>query len=107
MTLKETLSQPDRDQFLDAMKKKLNDHISRGHWKVIPDKCVPSHKWSIPMVWAMKQNNNPVGGKITWKVRLCAGGHRSMEFVDYWDTYSPVVSWQTIRLIFVIALVNN
>ena len=35
------------------------------------------------------------------------GVHRSVEFIDYWDTYSPVVSWQTIRLIFVIALVNN
>ena len=30
-----------------------------------------------------------------------------MEFVDYWDTYSPVVSWQTIRLIFVLAIVNK
>ena len=47
-------------------------------------------------------------GEITkWKGRLCAGGHRSVEFVDYWDTYSPVVSWQTIRLIFVLAIVND
>ena len=30
-----------------------------------------------------------------------------MEFVDYWDTYSPVVSWQTIRLIFILAIVND
>lgn len=31
MTLKEALTQPDRAQFLEAMKKELNDHISRGH----------------------------------------------------------------------------
>ena len=30
-----------------------------------------------------------------------------MEFVDYWDTYSPVVSWQTIRLVFTLALINK
>ena len=59
------------------------------------------------MAWAMKRKRNPVGEILKWKARLCAGGHRSKEFVDYWDTYSPVVSWQTIRLIFVIALVNE
>ena len=59
------------------------------------------------MVWPMKRKRNPVGEIIKWKARLCAGGHRSVEFVDYWDTYSPVVSWQTIRLIFTLAIVNN
>ena len=107
MTLAEAMSQPDRQQFIQAMKKELNDHISRGHWKVIPSKFVPSHKRCLPMVWSMKRKRNPIGEIIKWKARLCAGGHRSMEFVDYWDTYSPVVSWQTIRLVFVLAIVNN
>ena len=55
----------------------------------------------------MKQKRNPIGEIVKWKARLCAGGHRSIEFVDYLDTYSPVVSWQTIRLIFTLAIVNN
>ena len=61
----------------------------------------------LPMVWSMKRKRNPIGEVIKWKARLCAGGHRSKEFVDYWDTYSPVVSWQTIRLIFTLAIVND
>ena len=61
MTLREALAQPDKEQFLKAMKKELNDHISRGHWKVIPIKHVPSHKQCLPMVWAMKRKRNPVG----------------------------------------------
>ena len=89
------------------MKKNLNDHISRGHWKLIPIKHVPSHKQCLLVVWAMKRKRNPVGEIIKWKARLCAGGHRSREFVNYLDTYSLVVSWQTVRLIFVIALVKN
>ena len=35
------------------------------------------------------------------------GGHKPVEFVDYWNTYSPVVSWQTVRLIFALAIANN
>lgn len=29
------------------------------------------------------------------------------EFIDYWDTYSPVVLWQRIRLTFILAIVNG
>ena len=107
MTLSEALRQPDRDKFLAAMQKELNDHITRGHWTVLPTKNIPPHKKRLPMVWTMKRKRNPIGEIIKWKARLCAGGHRSVEFVDYWDTYSPVVSWQTIRLVFTLAIVNN
>ena len=61
MTLQEAMQQPDKDQFLHAMKKELEDHISRKHWKVVPAKCIPKHKRSIPMVWSMKRKRNPVG----------------------------------------------
>ena len=74
---------------------------------MVPLKHVPSHQKCLHMVWAMTRKRNPIDEIIKWKARLCAGGHMSRELVDYWDTYSPVVSWQTIRLIFVIALMNN
>ena len=92
MTLKEAMAQPDREDFLRAMHKELSDHINHRHWRVVPKKSVPPHKRCIPMVWSMKRKLNPLGEITKWKARLCAGGHRSVEFVDYWDTYSPVVS---------------
>ena len=92
MTLKEAMAQLDQEQFVQAMHKELNDHAGRGHWKVIPLKNFPKHKRPLPMVWSMKRNRNPIGGVIKWKARLCADGHRSTAFVDYWDTYSLVVS---------------
>ena len=107
MTLDEALRQPDREQFIAAMHKELEDHISRKHWKVVPAKTIPSHKRAIPMVWSMKRKRDPLGNIVKWKARLCAGGHRSIEMVDYWSTYSPVISWSTVRLIIVFALINN
>ena len=59
------------------------------------------------MVWSMKRKRNPLREITRYKARLCAGGHKSVEFVDYWSTYSPVVSWQTIRLIFTLAIINK
>ena len=44
MTLSDALQAPDRAQFLTAMRNELNEHITRGHWKVVPLKNVPPHK---------------------------------------------------------------
>lgn len=107
MTLEEALRQPDREEFIKAMYKELNDHVTRKHWKVVPARSIPSHKRPLPMVWSMKRKRDPLGEIVKWKARLCAGGHRSLEHVDYWSTYSPVVSWSTVRLMIVFALLNN
>ena len=107
MHLHEALQQEDREHFIEAMTEELKSHIKRKHWKIVPLKSVPKGKRCLPMVWSMKRKKNPLGEIIKYKARLCVGGHRSIEFVDYWDTYSPVVSWQTIRLMFVLAIVNN
>lgn len=59
------------------------------------------------MVWSMKRKRNPIGEVVKWKARLCAGGHRSIDFVNYWATYSFVVSWSTVQLMIVLALIND
>jgi hypothetical protein len=107
MHLEEALHQPDHEQFIKAMTKELNDYIGRKHWKVIPALAVPKHKIPSPMVWSMKNKRNPIGEITKWKARLCAAGHRLQEFIDYWSTYLPVVSWNTVRLVIVMALLND
>jgi len=107
MRVDEALRQPDREQFLKAMRKDLLNHVERKHWKVVPVNSIPPDKIMLPMVWSMKRKTNPIGKVVKWKARLCVGGHRSVKFVDYWDTYSPVVSWNTVRLLLVISLINN
>ena len=103
----EALQQHDRKEFIKVMYKEIADHVNRRHWKVIPLKNVPKHKKPLPLVWSMKRKSNPVGEIIKWKARLCAGGHKSIDQVDYWGTYSPVVSWSSVRLMLVIAMINN
>ena len=77
------------------------------YMKLIPLRSLPPNKRPLPMVWSMKCKHNPLGEITKWKARLCAGGHKSIENVDYWATYSPVVSCSTVRLILVLALINN
>ena len=53
------------------------------------------------------EKRNPIGEIIKWKVRLLIGGRYSIKFVDYWNIYSPAVSWKMIQLVCTLALVNN
>ena len=57
------------------------------------------------MVWSMNQKRDPVGEVIKWKARLCAHGGMSVHGETYWDTYSPVVSWSSVRLMLILALI--
>ena len=59
------------------------------------------------MVWFMKWKCIPLRDIVKWKARLCAGGHRSIESIDYWATYSPVASWSTVRLMIDFAILND
>ena len=107
MRLHEEMKEPDRLQFLAAMQKELEDHVLRKHWEVIPLHPLPPNKRPLPMVWSIKRKLNLLGEITKWEARLCTGGHKSIENVDYWETNPPVVSWSTVRLILVLALINN
>ena len=107
MRLHKALQQSDKNEFITAMKSELQEHIYCKHWTIMPMKNVPKHKTVIVMVWLMKRKRNPLDEVIKWKVRLCAGGHKSIEFVDYWTTYSPIVSWKTIRLVLIITSIKD
>jgi hypothetical protein len=44
MYLEEGMNQPDTPQFVQAMYKELQDHVTRRHWVVVPLKSVPANK---------------------------------------------------------------
>ena len=107
MHLHEAMAQSDRAEFLKAMEKELADHIARKHWKVVPLSEVPTNRKPIPMVWSFKRKRNPIGEIVKYKARLCAGGHKQIHGVDFWSTYSPVVSWTSVRLMLILALLQG
>ena len=61
----------------------------------------------LESTWAFKIKRFPDGTLRKLKARFCVRGYQQIEGVDYFETYAPVVSWLTVQLIFVIALVLN
>jgi hypothetical protein len=52
----------------------------------------------LPSTWAFKVKRYPDGTVKKFKGRFCARGDKQIQGVDFFETYSPVVQWTTIRL---------
>jgi hypothetical protein len=104
MTFEQAMRQPDREKFIEAMVKELDDHTNNGHWEIVHHSAAKNNK-PILAVWSMKRKRDPAGEIIKWKARLCAHGGMQTHGINYWDTYSPVVSWSTVRLILILAVI--
>ena len=55
------------------------------------------------MIWSFKRKRNPDGTLSKHKARLCCHGGQQQWGVNYWDTYSPVVTWSSIRILMTLA----
>ena len=110
MTLKQALKEPDADQFLLAMEKEVNDHVTRKHWQLVSNEEMRSSGYKgkpIMCVWSMKRKRNPLGEIVKYKARLCAHGGQTIQGVHYTSTHAPVVTWTTIRFLLILSLVHK
>jgi hypothetical protein len=107
LTFSQAMREDDAIEFLRAADAEVRDHEQRGHWERVLRSSMPTNHKAIPAVWAMKRKSRPDGTLLKHKARLCAGGHRQIYEVNYWDTYSPVVQWATVRLLLVLAALEG
>jgi hypothetical protein len=42
-----------------------------------------------------------------WKARLNSDGSKQEEGVNFWETFAPVASWSTIRIVLIQCLING
>ena len=102
----EALRAPDRTQFLEAMKKEVSDHEARNHWELTPKSEVPDGTTILPAVWSMKRKRRIQTNEIyKWKARLNVHGGKQIKNQHYWETFSPVVRWSSIRLFLTLAAI--
>ena len=92
---------------VEAMKKEISDHESRGHWTVIERKSLPANVKPIKAIWSIKRKRKLDGELLKHKARICAHGGMQQWGDKYWETYSPVVNILSIRLILAIAKLHK
>jgi hypothetical protein len=98
----------DAKDFQDAMLKEVNSHTDNEHWEVWARSDVPAGQDILPSVWAFKRKRRiDTRAVYKHKARLNIHGGMQKHGVNYWETYSPVVNWFSIRLCLILALLFN
>ena len=96
----------DRDKLVEAVRIKLDGHEKMGNYEPIPLNKVPKGTTLLDMVWSMRRKRRiKTQEGYKWKAWLNVHGGQQIHDVHYWDTYAPVVTWQTVRLFLILSLI--
>ena len=92
---------PYQDQFHDAMDTELRTLKSQDTWTKVKRK---SGMNVIKSTWAFKVKRYPSGLVRKFKARFCVRGDMQIPGIDFDETYAPVVSWITIRVLLILSI---
>lgn len=105
-TFRQMLKENDASVFVSAMEKEISTHEMHKHWEVVP-RFSASGKKVLKSIWAFKRKRDLDGSLNKHKARICPHGGMQQWGVDFWETYSPVVSWLTIQLMFAFCMLGK
>jgi hypothetical protein len=90
------------------MQKEWNDQYNNGNFSIIHRTKVPKDKTILPTVWQMKRKRDIKTRKVKkYKARLNIDGSRMTKGVHYEQTYAPVASWNSIRMLLTMTAIHN
>ena len=104
----EAMRENDKDRFQDSMLKEIGDQFENGNFTVIHRSDVLEGETVLPAVWQMRRKRDAKTGAIKkYKARLNIDGSRMRKGEHYDKTYSPVASWNSVRMLLTMTALHN
>jgi hypothetical protein len=103
----EAMLSPDRNKWKQAMDEEIKSQKDNKTWIVVTRASVPDGKRVLQCKWVLKIKRDADGNPVRYKARLCAKGFMQKYGEDYFDTFAPVISYKTLRLLLTIAAVYD
>lgn len=100
ISYEDAVSSPDHKQWEKAIQEELEALEKNNVWTLTK---LPQDKNVIDSKWVFKIKRNQDGNISRYKARLCARGFNQKEGIDYNETYSPTVRYDSIRVIISLA----
>jgi Reverse transcriptase (RNA-dependent DNA polymerase) len=104
----QVLREPDQHKFIEAMEHEIKQHNDNHNWTLVKRSSVPTTSRVLPSVWSMRRKRDlTTGAVMKYKARLNVDGSRQNKGIDLTETFAPVAAWSSIRLILLLAAINN
>ena len=96
----------DCDKFFKAVMVELDRHEKNGQLRA-HTAGQGTKRYNVDRyVWSMQRKQRIKTEEVhRWKAHLNVHGGQQVHSVHYWDTYAPVVTWQTVRLFLILSLI--
>jgi Reverse transcriptase (RNA-dependent DNA polymerase) len=90
------------------MVREIEDQNEKQHWRLVRRSTLPPETRVLPSVWSMRRKRDLSTGEVTkWKAILNVDGSKQQAGIDYDQTYAPVGSWVSVRLILLMATLQG
>ncbi len=106
MYLQQVLKQPDAKEFVQAVIKEVNGHMDSKNWTLQKQSNVPEDVQIVPSVWSLQRKCDLTMNKVkSHKARLNLHSRKQVYGMNYFETYTPVVTWFAIRLMIIFGII--
>ncbi|GBP29416.1 Retrovirus-related Pol polyprotein from transposon TNT 1-94 [Eumeta japonica] len=103
ITLEEALNGPESKHWRESMEEELESFRKNDAWELV-DK--PHDSTVVQCKWVFKKKYDSVG-EVRYRARLVAKGFAQKAGIDYHETFSPVLRYTTLRLLFSLSVKLN
>jgi hypothetical protein len=100
-TFKEAMAGPDASGFITAMEVEILTLIELDVFEIVDRTNTMK---VLSGVWTLKRKRYSNGSIRKLKARYCTRGFEQVEGVDNFETFTPVVMWLTVRLLFIMSI---
>lgn len=101
LTVKEALTSSEKEKWQEAMDDEFNSLSANEVWELVPP---PSDRKVINSKWVFKCKLKENGLIERYKARLVAQGYSQRQGLDYEETFSPVVRFESVRTVVSLAI---
>jgi hypothetical protein len=104
----QAVQEPDKAEFLKAAVSEVKSHVDNNHFILMRRDDLPKSTKVLSAVWSMKRKRRILTRLIyKWKARLNYHGGQQEHRINFWETYSPVDNWYSIRLFLIISIMKG
>ena len=103
-SMTEALASPERAKWMDAMDKEMNSLHMNDVWDLVK---LPKDRKAVGSKWVFKLKVGSDGQVERHKARLVAQGFAQKQGLDYDETFSPVVRFESLRTVIALAMQNG
>lgn len=94
------MSGPEQEQWCNAMEEELKSFEENEAWELVTK---PVDAKVVQCKWVYKKKLN-VDNTVRYRARLVAKGFTQREGIDYKETFSPVLKYSTLKLLFALSV---